>query len=36
MMGAVSRLSAQTVMELKLMLRNAENLIVTFGIPTRR
>ena len=34
MMGAVSRLSAQTVMELKLMLRNAENLIVTFGIPT--
>ncbi|CAN5674213.1 ABC transporter permease [soil metagenome] len=28
-----SRLAAQTGMELRLLLRNAENLIVTFGIP---
>lgn len=34
MIGALGRLSAQTAMELKLMLRNAEQLIVTFGIPT--
>lgn len=33
-MGAIGRLGAQTFMELKLLLRNAENLIVTFGIPT--
>jgi ABC-2 type transport system permease protein len=32
--GAASRLTAQTGMELRLLLRNAENLTVTFGIPT--
>ncbi len=30
----IGRLTAQTGMELRLMLRNAENLTVTFGIPT--
>ncbi len=33
-MGSIGRLTAQTGMELRLMLRNAENLTVTFGIPT--
>ena len=32
--GGVRRLTAQTGMELRLLLRNAENLTVTFGIPT--
>ncbi|CAN5316328.1 ABC transporter permease [soil metagenome] len=30
----IGRLGAQTGMELRLLLRNAENLTVTFGIPT--
>lgn len=30
----IGRLAAQTGMELRLLLRNAENLTVTFGIPT--
>jgi ABC-2 type transport system permease protein len=30
----VGRLAAQTGMELRLLLRNAENLTVTFGVPT--
>jgi ABC-2 type transport system permease protein len=29
----IRRVAAQTAMELRLLLRNAENLIVTFGIP---
>lgn len=33
-MGGVGRLVAQTGMELRLLLRNAENLMVTFGLPT--
>ncbi|MGI9016387.1 MAG: ABC transporter permease [Euzebya sp.] len=33
-MDRVTRLRAQTGMELRLLLRNAENLTVTFGIPT--
>lgn len=33
-MDSVGRLVAQTGMELRLLLRNAENLTVTFGIPT--
>lgn len=33
-MGVPARLVAQTGMELRLLLRNAENLTVTFGIPT--
>jgi ABC-2 type transport system permease protein len=33
-MSAPARLAAQTGMELRLLLRNAENLTVTFGIPT--
>lgn len=33
-MGSLQRVWAQTVMELRMLLRNAENLLVTFGIPT--
>lgn len=32
-MGAVGRVAAQSSMELRLLLRNAENLTVTFGVP---
>jgi ABC-2 type transport system permease protein len=34
MSGSLQRLMAQTGMEVRLLLRNAENLTVTFGIPT--
>ena len=34
MTGSMRRLTAQTGMEVRLLLRNAENLTVTFGLPT--